>query len=394
MLKIIIHDYAGHPFQFDLSKKLSQTFKIYHFYFKNDYGPKANFSNLNFDNLNVEGLGENIIYKKSNLVDRFFKDIKYGKIVSNKINEIKPDIIISGNCPTLSQNIIINSAKRNNSKFIFWIQDFYSEAVEILLKKKLSILAIPIYSLFKFLEKKQLKFSDKLIIISDDFKNKLSKWKINLDNVHYIPNWGNLETIEFFNKKNTKFLIENNLDPEKFYIMYSGTLALKHNPDLIVKIAELNPDIGVIVVSVGSGFDKLMKKKDIPKNIHLFPIQPFNKINEVLSSTDIFLAILNNDSSGFSVPSKILNYLCAGKAIILAAPEKNLASKIITLSNSGKIFDERQINEIDNYIKFLKSNPNKRKELSHNARKYAEENFDIKKISETFKKLINEVSIN
>ena len=239
MLKIVIHDYAGHPFQFDLSKKLSQTFKIYHFYFKNDYGPKANFSNLNFDNLNVEGLGENIIYKKSNFVDRFFKDIKYGKIVSNKINEIKPDIIISGNCPTLSQNIIINSAKRNNSKFIFWIQDFYSEAVEILLKKKLSILAIPIYSLFKFLEKKQLKFSDKLIIISDDFKNKLSKWKINLDNVHYIPNWGNLETIEFFNKKNTKFLIENNLDPEKFYIMYSGTLALKHNPDLIVNRGDL-----------------------------------------------------------------------------------------------------------------------------------------------------------
>ena len=393
MLKIIIHDYAGHPFQFDLSKKLSKTFKIYHLYFKNDYGPKADFTNLNFDNLNVEGLGENIIYKKSNFVGRFFKDIKYGKIVSNKINEIKPDIVISGNCPTLSQNIIINSAKRNNSKFIFWIQDFYSEAVEILLKKKLSILAFPIYSLFKFLEKKQLKFSDKLIIISDDFKNKLSKWKINLDNVYYIPNWGNLETIEFYNKKNTKFLIENNLDPEKFYIMYSGTLALKHNPDLIVKIAELNPDIGVIVVSVGSGFDELKKKKDIPNNIHLFPIQPFNKINEVLSSTDIFLAILNNDSSSFSVPSKILNYLCAGKAIILAAPEENLASKIITRSNSGKIFDETQINQMNNYIKFLKNNPIAREELSLNARKYAEKNFDIKTISEKFKKLINEVSI-
>ena len=28
MLKIIIHDYAGHPFQFDLSKTLAKEFKV------------------------------------------------------------------------------------------------------------------------------------------------------------------------------------------------------------------------------------------------------------------------------------------------------------------------------------------------------------------------------
>ena len=111
MHKIIIHDYAGHPFQFELSEQLSKSYEVYHLYFKNDKGPKANFKGGN-KNLIIDGLGEKINYNKKNLICRFFDDIKYGKIVSERINTIKPDLIISGNCPTLSQHIIMNSAKK------------------------------------------------------------------------------------------------------------------------------------------------------------------------------------------------------------------------------------------------------------------------------------------
>ena len=149
MLKIVIHDYAGHPFQFELSNYLSKDYQIHHLYFKNDHGPKANFSKKNSKNLIIEALGESIRYNKKNFVARFFKDIEYGKIVARKIRNIKPNIVISGNCPTISQQIIMRSAKKVDSKFVIWIQDFYSIAVETLLKKKISALAFPIYYLFK-----------------------------------------------------------------------------------------------------------------------------------------------------------------------------------------------------------------------------------------------------
>ena len=138
-------------------------------------------------------MGGNINYSKKNFIFRFFDDLKYGKLVSDRINEIKPDIILSGNRPTLSQHFILKSAKKNNSKFIIWVQDFYSLAVEILLKKKLSIIAFPIYRLFKFLEKKQLNQADKIVIISNDFRDTLFKWSIDENNIFYIPNWGNLK---------------------------------------------------------------------------------------------------------------------------------------------------------------------------------------------------------
>ena len=390
MNKIVIHDYAGHPFQFELSEELSKTQKVYHLYFKNDKGPKASFITKN-KNLRIEGLGGNINYSKKNFIYRFFDDLKYGKLVSDRINEIKPDIILSGNCPTLSQHFILKCAKKNNSKFIIWVQDFYSLAVEILLKKKLSVLAFPIYQLFKFLEKKQLNQADKIVIISNDFKDTLIKWKIDEKKIIYIPNWGNLKNINFHENKKLNFLEENNLEKDKFYILYTGTLAMKHNPDILLEIAKKEPKFNFLIIGFGSGYDNLKSKNNLPKNIYLFPIQPFEKIDDILSCADICISILNKDASIFSVPSKILNYLCAGKTVLLCAPKNNLASKIIKESNSGKTFEHKDINEMINFIEDIYNNQSLKNHYSINARKYAERNFDIKHISKSFEKIFDEI---
>ena len=110
MLKIIIHDYAGHPFPLTLSEELSKKYIVYHLYFKNDYGPKASFD-IGFNkNLIIESIGSNIKYNKSNFFTRFIKDFIYGYFVAKRINEIKPDVIISGQCPTFAhqKKIILN----------------------------------------------------------------------------------------------------------------------------------------------------------------------------------------------------------------------------------------------------------------------------------------------
>ena len=70
-LKIIIHDYAGHPFQLELSKQLSKKFIVYHFYYQNDYGPKADFKDHLNDKLKIKGIGKNISYDKNNFITRF-----------------------------------------------------------------------------------------------------------------------------------------------------------------------------------------------------------------------------------------------------------------------------------------------------------------------------------
>ena len=57
--------------------------------------------------------------------------------------------------------------------------------------------------------------------------------------------------------------------------------------------------------------------------------------------------MLNEDAGKFSVPSKILNYLCAGKPIILSAPSDNLASQMIIESKAGKVFSPNNFNSLN-----------------------------------------------
>jgi len=394
VIKIIIHDYAGHPFQLELSKQLSNKFNVYHFYYQNDYGPKANFKNDNKDRLNIKGIGKTISYNKNKFIDRFFKDLEYGKEVSRYISEIKPDVVISGNCPTLAQEYIVKTCQKNNSKCIIWVQDFYSHAVKLLLKKKLSFFSFPISFLFEYLEKKQLQKANKLIIISNDWEQKLLSWNINNEKIKYIPNWGDIKNIEYLEKKPNSFLDENFLDKDKFRIIYTGTLALKHNPQIITDIAAKNKNIEVVVIGAGTGFQKLDKMKYIPSNIRLLPLQPFEKMNHILNSADALLAILNEEASKFSVPSKILNYLCAGKPIILSAPKDNLSTKIINESKSGKSFEPNDLDGINNFLRILLNDKDLKKKYSLNAREYALRNFNIEKISAQFENLINNLNLN
>ena len=394
MQKIIIHDYAGHPFQFELSKQLSNKFIVYHYYYQNDYGPKADFKDNDNNRLNIKGIGKTISYNKNKFIKRFFKDIEYGKELSQHISEIKPDVVISGNCPTLAQEYIIKSCQKNNSKFVIWVQDFYSHAVKLLLKKKLSFFSFPISFLFEYLEKKQLQKANSLIIISNDWEQKLLSWNINNKKIKYIPNWGDIKNIEYLEEKPSSFLDENFLDKAKFRIIYTGTLALKHNPQIITNIAAKNKNIEILVIGTGTGFQQLEKMKNIPSNIKLLPLQPFEKMNHILNSADALLAILNEEASKFSVPSKILNYLCAGKPIILSAPKDNLSTKIINESKSGKSFEPNDLEGINNFLKILLSDKDLKKKYSLNAREYAVKNFNIKKISSQFENLINNLDIN
>ena len=394
MQKIIIHDYAGHPFQLELSKQLSKKFIVYHYYYENDYGPKADFKDNDNNRLNIKGIGKTISYNKNKFIDRFFKDLEYGKEVSRYISEIKPDVVISGNCPTLAQEYIVKTCQKNNSKCIIWVQDFYSHAVKLLLKKKLSFFSFPISFLFEYLEKKQLQKANKLIIISNDWEQKLLSWNINNEKIKYIPNWGDIKNIEYLEKKPNSFLDENFLDKDKFRIIYTGTLALKHNPQIITDIAAKNKNIEVVVIGAGTGFQKLDKMKYIPSNIKLLPLQPFEKMNHILNSADALLAILNEEASKFSVPSKILNYLCAGKPIILSAPKDNLSTKIINESKSGKSFEPNDLDGINNFLRILLNDKDLKKKYSLNAREYALRNFNIEKISAQFENLINNLNLN
>ena len=126
-------------------------------------------------------------------------------------------------------------------------------------------------------------------------------------------------------------------------------------------------------------------------NLILLNYQPFEVLPDVLGSADVLLAVLEPDAGVFSVPSKVLTYLCAGRPLLLAVPPKNLAARIVRENGAGITVPP---GDIEGWLKAadeLIGDSSLRQTLARNARRYAEETFDINAITDRFERILQEV---
>ncbi|MCI0401156.1 MAG: glycosyltransferase family 4 protein [Gammaproteobacteria bacterium] len=397
-MKILIHDYVGHPFQVQLSRSLAyRDHQVIHAYAGGDLlTPRGNLSLQEDDpaNLSFIKIPIDAEYRKHkyNLLRRRDMEIKYGKKLAALLNEKRPDVVISGNTPTEPQLIFQKACQQINVPFISWIQDFYSIAVDKLVRKKLPAVGAFVGHYYKRMDQKIFNSNQHIICITDDFIPILKHFGVHSTPVSVIPNWAPLNEVPMVDKNNA-WASEHRL-VDKTVLLYSGTLAMKHNPELLLKVARVykdNDDIRVVVVSEGPGRDWLEnhKREENLGNLLLLDFQPFARLPEVLGSADVLMAVLEPDAGLFSVPSKVLTYLCARRPILMAVPGENLASRIVHQYRTGLSVEPMDIEGFCSAARQLIENPGLRAELAGNGRAYAEKNFDIGQITDRFETIIN-----
>ena len=74
-------------------------------------------------------------------------------------------------------------------------------------------------------------------------------------------------------------------------------------------------------------------------NLVLLDYQPYESLPDVLASADVLVAVLEPDAGRFSVPSKVLNYLCAGRPVLGVMPVENEAAATLLTSGAGVVVD-------------------------------------------------------
>jgi glycosyltransferase involved in cell wall biosynthesis len=109
---------------------------------------------------------------------------------------------------------------------------------------------------------------------------------------------------------------------------------------------------------------------------------------DVIGSADVLVAILEPDAGVFSVPSKVLTYLCAARPVLLAVPKENLAAKIVTSSGAGLVVEPTDIAGFCAAAKHLIDSPDLRDQFAKAARQYAENHFDIHRIGDQFEAIL------
>jgi glycosyltransferase involved in cell wall biosynthesis len=397
-MKILNHDYAGHAFQIELSRELARRgHEVIHAYNASDTTPKGPMVRHEDDlpNFQIRGLTLSETVAKGSLVKRWKQERAYAKIAVSLLREVAPDMVLSGNTPLDPQAALLKASQTTGVRFVYWLQDLTGIATENILAKKNPILGATIGKHYRNLEEKLLIASDGVIPISGDFTQTLHGMGVKPERTEVIENWAPLADITPTEKVNP-WSIRNGL-ADKLVFLYSGAMGMKHNPELLVKLAKTfsdDPDVRIVVISQGIGADWLRGEIEHHglRNMVLMKYQPYSELSQTLSSADVLVALLEPSAGTFSVPSKILSYHCAGRAILISVPPENLAARTVLQAGSGISINPDDSEGWIAAAKRLRANQLEREEFAVNAREMAEVRFAIKPIADRFEAFISRIT--
>lgn len=392
-MKILVHDYAGHPFQVQLSRELARRgHQVLHLYAGSIVTPRGALAKTASDpeTLRIDGIFLDSQIDKSTYIRRFLQERDYGTRLADAILAYAPDIVLSANTPLDAQSRALKAAQKARAAFVFWVQDIYSVALSSILGRKFGLAGKLVGWHYTRIEQALLRASDAAVVISEDFARFLADWGIPQRKLTTIPNWASREELPAGNKDNAWSRLHGLSDT--FCFVYSGTLGMKHNPELLVQVAarfSRTRNVKVLVVSEGPGANYIKGRASELglDNLSVLPFQQYEELPNVLASADVLLAILEPEAGVFSVPSKVLSYLCAARPLLLAIPAENLAAKLVTSTGAGLVVPPGDSVGFSDMAERLYSDPAMRESMAQKALEYATEHFDLAAICGRFEHL-------
>ena len=331
-MRLLVHDFSGHPFQVELSRELARRgHRVTHSYCPAWVSGKGRLESEPGDTLVIEPVGPSEAIAKDAFVKRVLVEARLGLQLLGQVRRTKAEVAMLSNAQIPTLVVFALGMVLLRKPWVLWHQDVYAVAIKAFAGEKLGRGFRVIAALFTIAERWVSRRAAAVVVIADSFVAVHQEWGT-AEKTTVIPNWAPLDEI-FPVERHNSWSAEHGLDDVRT-LLYSGTLGLKHNPALLVGLAAAVRDAGtpvqLVVVSTGPAEAVLRaeaERLDVP--LMMLPFQPYERLPEVLGSGDVLVVLLEQDAGAFSVPSKTLSYLCAGRPVLGFMPAENLASQLV-----------------------------------------------------------------
>lgn len=331
-MRVLVHDYSGHPFQAQLSRELSRRgHDVVHSSCPAYSSGKGRLVAGPGESVTFEPVGVGRVIDKMRFRKRLFVEARLGLDLVAQVRRLRPDVVMVANVPMPMLVAFTFCMALLRRPWVLWHQDVQAVAVASFAGKQLSGVFGVVARVFDVAERWCSRRAAAVVVIAESFVDVHERWGT-ADKVTVIPNWAPLDEL-FPVARDNDWARQHGLVEEKT-LLYSGTLGLKHNPALLVRLARGVIDAGqpvrLVVVSEGPAEAVLRDEAArLAVPLTLLPFQPYDRLPEVLGTGDVLVVLLEQDAGAFSVPSKTLSYLCAGRPVLGLMPAENQASRLV-----------------------------------------------------------------
>jgi colanic acid biosynthesis glycosyl transferase WcaI len=396
-MEVIVHDFSGHPFQVELSRKLaSRGHTVEHVSAEQYVSGKGHLEHQADDpqTLTFSSIKLGLPFKKYAPLARLRWERAYAREWIKQLKTSKAEVVIACNLPLITLYLFSRYAKRRKLPWVFWHQDIYSFALADEVRRKLPRpLAWPVAKVLVSLEARCARRASHVVAIGDAFEGVYRDWHVPADHVSVIPNWAPLDKIFPVERLNPRSddLFDTDVD---LRLVYAGTLGRKHNPRLLIELLTTvrsnGSNAALAVISEGEAADDLSTiASDEKLPVRVLPFQPAASLPDVLGSADVLVALLEPDATKFSIPSKVLSYMAAGRPILGLMPADNPAA--LDIRDSGGFVGEPT--EVGakagaSWLAELSGDRQAMTDIGRRTRDTAELKFDVDKVTDQFEAIL------
>lgn len=163
--------------------------------------------------------------------------------------------------------------------------------------------------------------------------------------------------------------------------LYSGSMGKKQGLDLLVDAARRLADhthLRFVFCGDGSYRQTLVERAGDLRNISILPLQPAERLNDLLNMADIHLLPQRADAADLVMPSKLTGMMASGRPTVATAHSGTQLATAV--SGRGLVVPPGDLNAFVSALLRLARDTNVRLKLGEEARKYALANLDARRI--------------
>lgn len=214
---------------------------------------------------------------------------------------------------------------------------------------------------------------DRVSTISDQMMLRLGTKGVLPGRQVLFPNWADTDHIYPLESPST-YREQLGMLASEIVFLYSGNMGEKQGLEIVVEAARRlagHKNIAFVMCGQGAAYSRLRDLADGLSNIHWLPLQPLDKLNDLLNMADVHLLPQKADAADLVMPSKLTGMLASGRPVLATAFEDTQIADV--LKSSGVLVTPEDADLFTNAIVDLSENAEQRQQLGKNARDYAVE---------------------
>jgi colanic acid biosynthesis glycosyl transferase WcaI len=226
-----------------------------------------------------------------------------------------------------------------------------------------------------WLERSIMRRFDKVSSISAKMVQRLHAKGIDGQAIEHFPNWVDTNGVMPLQRPST-YRAELGIGTDQTVALFSGTWGAKQNLLAIPAAARMlahRSDVTFVICGDGVMRPELEAACQGLPNVKLLPLQPKERLGDLLGLADIHLLTQSADAEDLVLPSKLTGMLSSGRPVVATCrPDTEIASVV---ARCGLVADPSSVQGLVDAVVTLADQPDMRERLGAQGRQYAEQNL-------------------